>query len=188
MVKKVVQNKKGKTNPNDSLAGIHIYKDAHDRPVYYDVFSHNGYVINNIQNYKNYSSRFVVGLLLGILCYSFKLGLILSVIIALGAYIFLEVKFRMFLNKQTMMPNFKPKARPSRLETAANDEVNKIYMKIVAYFLMSVLIIILPFTEPSQYEMYMKVLCILIGIISAGIAIFQIRVLFYKKANTSSTK
>lgn len=188
MAKKTVNTKNKKKTATEELAGVHIYKDDHNRYVYYNVFDHNGYVLNDIQKYKTYSSRFIVGLIGGILAYSFDLGAVLSVIIGLAAYILMEIKFRMFLKKQSMLPNFKRKERPPRLVTAASEETKKIYMKIVAYIAFGVLIIILPFSEPTRYDDIMKYACIIIGIASIGVAIFQVRALFFKKANPSLNK
>lgn len=183
MAKKAVNTKNKKKTATEELAGIHIYKDDHNRYVYYNVFDQSGYVLNDIQKYKTYSSRFIIGLISGIIAYSFKLGAILSIIIGIAAYLFMEVKFRMFLKKQSIIPNFKRKERPPRLVTAASEETKKIYMKIVAYIAFGVLIIILPFSEPGTYDDIMKYCCIAVGIASLGVALFQVRALFFKKAN-----
>ena len=66
-------NKKKKGMSGEDLAGMHIYKDDHNRYVYYNVFDHVGYILNDIPKYKTYSSRFIVGLIGGILAYSFDL-------------------------------------------------------------------------------------------------------------------
>ena len=129
---------------------------------------------------------FIVGLIGGILAYSFDLGALLSIIIGVAAYALMEVKFRLFLKKQTQIPNFKPKERPLRLLTAASEETKKIYMKIAAYLLFGILIILLPFSE-GGYDDLMKAMCIALGILAIGVSLFQVRALFYKKANPSLT-
>ena len=187
MANKAENKKKNKGADKDELAGMHIYKDDHNRYVYYNVFNHVGYILNDIPKYKTYSSRFIVGLIAGILAYSFDLGWLISLAIGAAAYLLMEVKFRMFLNKQSQVPNFKPKQRPPRLQTAAAEDTKKIYMKIAAYLLFAVLIILLPFSE-GNYDDVMKGLCILVGVLAAAVALFQVRVLFYKKANPSLTK
>ena len=171
-------NKKKKGMSGEDLAGMHIYKDDHNRYVYYNVFDHVGYILNDIPKYKTYSSRFIVGLIGGILAYSFDFGV--------AAYALMEVKFRLFLKKQTQIPNFKPKERPLRLLTAASEETKKIYMKIAAYLLFGILIILLPFSE-GGYDDLMKAMCIALGILAIGVSLFQVRALFYKKANPSLT-
>ena len=179
-------NKKKKGMSGEDLAGMHIYKDDHNRYVYYNVFDHVGYILNDIPKYKTYSSRFIVGLIGGILAYSFDLGALLSIIIGVAAYALMEVKFRLFLKKQTQIPNFKPKERPLRLLTAASEETKKIYMKIAAYLLFGILIILLPFSE-GGYDDLLKAMCIALGILAIGVSLFQVRALFYKKANPSLT-
>lgn len=165
----------------EELAGLHIYKDEHNRYVYYDVFSKNGYVLNDVQTYKTYSSRFIAGLIAGIIGASFEIGIYLSVILAIVVYGIMEFKFRSFLKKQTMVPNFKRKERPPRLLTAASDNTKKIYSKIGAYLAMSILLVLLVYTEPN-YEAYIKYLCIGLSFASLCMAIFQIRALFFKRA------
>ena len=137
-------NKKKKGMNGEELAGMHIYKDDHNRYVYYNVFDHVGYILNDIPKYKTYSSRFIVGLIGGILAYSFDLGALLSIIIGVVAYALMEVKFRLFLKKQT------------------------------------------PFSE-GGYDDLMKAMCIALGILAIGVSLFQVRALFYKKANPSLT-
>lgn len=177
-------NKKKKGPIREELAGMHIYKDDHNRYVYYDVFTHVGYILNDIQKYKGHSSRFIVALIIGILAYSFDLHAMISIGIALVAYLFMEVRFRMFLKKQSKILNFKPKQRPPRLLTAASEETKRIYMKIVAYLLFGILIILLPFSEDG-YDDFVKGLCVVIGIVAIGVSLFHVRALFYKKAHPS---
>lgn len=183
--KKISADKKKKQKAAaEELSGIHIYKDDHNRFVYYDVFSHSGYILNNIASYRGYSSRFIIGIIAAILAYTFELGYIASAMIGVGIYIFLEIRFRIFLKKQVIVPNFKRKERPARLLTASKEETNKIYLKIVLYLAFAILIIILPFTaEGALYDTIMKVACILIGIGAIGVAIFQVFALLTKKKN-----
>lgn len=183
MANKAIDKNK-KNMKGEELAGFHIYKDDHNRYVYYNVFNHVGYVLNDIPKYKTYSSRFLIGLVAGIIAFSFDLSEILSILIGVAAYVFMEVKFRLFLRNQTQIPNFKRKERPPRLVTAASEETKKIYMKIVAYLLFGILIIILPYTE-DHFNTISKFLCILVGVLAIGISLFQVRALFYKKANPS---
>lgn len=186
MAKKTVNKKKGK-RVSEELAGMHIYKDDHDRYVYYDVFSHSGYVINNIQSYKGYSNRFMLGLVAGVLIYTFDLGPwkpLLAIGAALIIYAIMEFKFRQFLKKQTLILNFQPKERPPRVLTAASETKKKIILKIILLMLFAGLIIALPFVPSKQeYDIFMKVACVAIGIGAAGLSIFHVYVLSYKSKN-----
>jgi len=188
MAKKTVNKKKNRMGQQgEEVAGFHIYKDDHNRYVYYDVFSKNGYVLNDVQRYKTYSSRFIAGLLAGIIGASFEIGIYLSIILGVVVYAVLEFKFRSFLKKQTMVPNFKRKERPPRLLTAASEDTKKIYSKIGAYLAMSILLVLLVYTEPD-YEEYIKYLCIALSVGSLCMAIFQVRALFFKKANPTLSR
>ena len=187
MAKKTVDKKKARKQASEELAGLHIYKDDHNRYVYYDVFTHTGYVINNVQSYRGYANRFMLALVAGVLIYTFDLGKwkpFLALGVALLIYVVMEVKFRMFLKKQTLLLNFQPKERPPRVVTAASEEKKKIIIKIILLLAFAVLIIILPFVPSKQvYDIYMKAACILIGIGAIGLCIFQIYALIYKNKN-----
>lgn len=189
MAKKTVDNRKKnkRRQASEEVAGIHIYKDDHNRYVYYDVFSKNGYVLSDIPKYKTLSSRFIIAFVAGVLTATFEVTIYLSVLLGLAVYAFMEYKFRAFLKRQTMLPNFKRKARPAKLLTAASSETNKIYIRILLYFLAGILFILLILAEP-QYATYLKVLCVLLSIGSFAMAIFQIYALFYKKKNKIQTK
>lgn len=186
-VDKKTARKQARQKASEELAGIHIYKDDHNRYVYYDVFSHSGYVINNVQSYRGYANRFMLALVAGVLLYTFDLGT-WKPFIAIGAalliYIIMEIKFRSFLKRQTLILNFQPKERPPRVLTAASEEKKKLILKIILFLAFSILIIVLPFVSTTQqYDIYMKVACVLIGIGALGICIFHIYALFYKNKN-----
>lgn len=189
MAKKTVDNRKRKKRgqPSDEVAGIHIYKDDHNRYVYYDVFSKNGYVLNDIPKYKTYSSRFLIAFIAGVLIATFEIGILLSVLLGLIVYAVMEFKFRSYLKEQTMLPKFKRQERPPRLLTAASEETKKICIRIVLYILVSVLFILLILSEP-QYETYLKILCVFLSIGAFAMAIFQVYALFYKKKHNIQTK
>ena len=178
MAKKTVDKKKSKRAPEE-LAGMHIYKDDHNRYVYYDVFSHVGYVINNTQSFKAYSNRFILGLIAGILVYTFDLGYLLAVGAGLLAYGFMEFKFRSFLKKQTMLMNFVPKKRTPRIIMAASDKKGKILLRIVLFLAFAVLIVLLAFVE-EKYDIIMKAACVVVGIGALYMSLFNVYALIYK--------
>lgn len=188
MAKKIVNNKKTiRGNAHQELAGIHIYKDDHNHYVYYDVFTKNGYILNDIPKYKTYSQRFVLALMLGILTTSIieSAGPYIGLAIGSAVYILLEIKFRLFLKHLRMIPAFKRKARPPRLHTAASEDYKKIISKIVAFISISILLILLVITEKTVYT---GILLYLVYAMSAGsliLAIFYMRALLFKKANPS---
>lgn len=182
MAKKTIDKKKARQKVSEELAGFHIYKDDHNRYVYYDVFSHNGYVLNNTQSYKAYSNRFILGLVAGILIYTFELGVIISILGGVLIYAVMEFKFRSFLKKQTMLINFQPKKRTPRIIVAASDKKNKIILRIVLFFVFAVLIIVLAFME-KEYDMIMKGACIAVGIGAFYMSLFNAYAYIYKKKN-----
>ena len=106
-------NKKKKGMSGEDLAGMHIYKDDHNRYVYYNVFDHVGYILNDIPKYKTYSSRFIVGLIGGILAYSFDLGALLSIIIGVAAYALMEGKIPFVPEKADADTEFQAEGTPA---------------------------------------------------------------------------
>lgn len=181
MAKKEV-NKKKKKRVAEELAGIHIYKDDHNRYVYYDIFSKVGYVISNPQSYKAYSNRFILGVIAAILVYTFELGPWLAIGAGILAYGLMEFKFRSFLKKQTMLMNFQPKKRTPKIIMAASDKKGKILLRIVLFLAFAILIVLLAFVE-EKYDIYMKAACILVGIGALYMSIFNVYALIYKNKN-----
>ena len=68
------QLKQNRKKLAEELSGMHIYKDNHNRYVYYDIFTKNGYVISNVPSYRNYANRFILAAVVGILVYTFDFG------------------------------------------------------------------------------------------------------------------
>lgn len=187
MAKKTVKKKKGRRN-SEELSGMHIYKDDHNRYVYYDVFSHTGYVINNVQSYRTYNNRFLLAIVAGVLLYTFDFGawkLPIALGVALVIYAVMEFKFRSYLKQQTILMNFQRKERPARILTAASESPKRILIKIVLLALLSILIIILPFDplNNQKYDIVSKIVCIIVGIGAAYLCIFHIYALIYKSKN-----
>ena len=164
------QLKQNRKKLAEELSGMHIYKDNHNRYVYYDIFTKNGYVISNVPSYRNYANRFILAAVVGILVYTFDFGK-WTLPFALGAA----------LRHQTLIMNFQPKERPPRILTAASSEGKKIVLKIVLYIVFAGLIIALPFADKSNTDTTRVVICVAIGIIALGMACYQGYALSYKK-------
>lgn len=178
------QLKQNRKKLAEELSGMHIYKDNHNRYVYYDIFTKNGYVISNVPSYRNYANRFILAAVVGILVYTFDFGkwtLPFALGAALLVWAVMEYKFRAFLRHQTLIMNFQPKERPPRILTAASSEGKKIVLKIVLYIMFAGLIIALPFADKSNTDTTRVVICVAIGIIALGMACYQGYALSYKK-------
>ena len=104
------QLKQNRKKLAEELSGMHIYKDNHNRYVYYDIFTKNGYVISNVPSYRNYANRFILAAVVGILVYTFDFGkwtLPFALGAALLVWAVMEYKFRAFLRHQTLIMNFR---------------------------------------------------------------------------------
>ena len=81
---------KQQTDLKGNVSGWHVYKDERGRAVYYDVFSKTGYILaNNEERYKQFSMRFVMGLIGFILILMFNMPIWLCVLAGVGVYAFL---------------------------------------------------------------------------------------------------
>lgn len=163
----------------DVLSGLHIYKDDHNRNVYYDVFSKHGYIINDIQTYRLCSNRFIIGLVGGALIYTFGMEFWIGILVGLAVYAVMEIKFRSFLKRQSIILNFSPKTKISALEQFAFEDRKKLMLKMVLVYLFAILIVIYPYTLDT-FAMSQAILCIVIGIIAFAYALYLSYGLYYQ--------
>lgn len=145
------QGKKYVANKNadgKKLSGIHIYVDDHGRTVYYDVLTKIGYLIDDYeQAYRPFSMRFFIGLCAGVVVNMFELPVPICAVIGVGVYIFMEIKFRLFLKKVPALLDFKPSKRVGFIESAANDTSSRVILKLVLYLALAVLFVLNAYLE-----------------------------------------
>lgn len=138
--------RKRKTNQTQNtigVSGLHIYLDERGRAIYYDVFSKCGYVLTNNENrYRQYSMRFILGLIGFILTLMFNLPYWLCILVGILVYAFMEYKFRTFLKSLVKIENFKCNEKAKQTSTLKLMETNKIVIKFICLLLFSVLIIV----------------------------------------------
>lgn len=176
---------KNKVQGADTLSGFNIFKDEHDRYIYFNRFDHSGYVVdNNIRAYKNYSSRFIIAMLAGFIAFAFNLGVLISIVCCALVYIVMEVKFRMFLNKLPVQMNFQPKKRTSYVSASSVESYNKIYLRLALYILFAVLVVLNAVLE--EYDMFMLIASCAFGIAALVLAGLQVRTLLYKKSQPTT--
>lgn len=134
----IIMAKKGKkTLANEQpvkVGGINVFQDEKGRSVYFNRFNKKGYVLTEYEKaYRPYALRFFLGIFAGILGYMFDLPLLISSLIGVAVYIFMEIRFRLFLKDLPQLVNFKPMKRQSRLEAEKAEDVKKLILKTILY-------------------------------------------------------
>lgn len=159
-----------------NLSGNNIYLNRYGDVIYYNIFNKHGYVVSKQVEqkfklfYYRYSTIFIVMILLGDYFKSFTSTLL----VGLGAIALVELYFRVFfLNKLKVIENFKRENKTSKLESIVNSkEKEKTVMRVCAYFLLSVLIVINAIQQ--NYNQLLVTLSILGAIYSLYIGIINI--------------
>lgn len=177
-----------KNTEGKKLSGIHIYMDERGRTVYYDVLTKIGYLIEEYeQAYRPFAMRYFLGMFAGILAYMFEAPLWLCAIAGIVVYIFMEIKFRLFLKKVPALLDFKPTKRIGFVQSAANDTSAKVILKLVLYLALAVLFVINAYLE--HYTDFMLIASWLLGAFGVFFAGINVMALNYQiKHNTFQLK
>lgn len=128
------------------LSGHNIYLNRYGEPVYYNILNKKGYLVpkGDEQKFKvfyyRYSIIFIVLVLLG----DYFKSLQNTLLVGAGVILLTEIYFRFFYLKGLKeVKNFKKENKTSRLEETINsDRKDKVLMKMVAYALLGILIVI----------------------------------------------
>lgn len=182
----MAEKKKAKlfaNNRQTTLSGINIFKDKKGRNVYLNRFNKVGYVIteDDEKSYRMYSMRFIMGFIVFVLINGFMLPTYLAVIIGIGCYVLMEVKFRnQFLPHLTQLPDFQPVAKESPLNTAAREEQGRIIIKCCLYLAFSILMVLNTYLqkEAGQISQLIEILEYLLAFGGFLMFIFQTMALF----------
>ena len=171
---------KQQTDLNGNVSGWHVYKDDRGRAVYYDVFSKTGYILaNNEERYKQFSMRFVMGLIGFILILMFNMPIWLCVLAGVGVYAFLEFRFRKFLATLPRIENFKCNEKMKSEASIKTLDTNKIILKMVLLLALAVLIIINAYNE--NYTGWMLTLNYVISALTFIFALYHAKELISRK-------
>jgi uncharacterized membrane protein len=166
---------KQQTDLKGNVSGWHVYKDERGRAVYYDIFSKTGYILaNNEERYKQFSMRFVMGLIGFILILMFNMPIWLCVLAGVGVYAFLEFRFRKFLATLPRIEKMKSEASIKTLET------NKVILKMVLLIALSVLIVLN--AQNERYTGWMLYLNYVISALALIFALYHAKELISRKS------
>lgn len=165
-----------------SVSSWHVYMDERGRAVYYDVFSKTGYILaNNEQRYKQFSMRFVMGLIGFILMLMFDMPIWLCVLVGVAVYGFMEFKFRQFLKSLVRIENFKCDEKMKSEASIKTLDTNKVLLKTVLLLALSILIIINAKNE--NYQGWMLYLNYVISVLTLIFALYHVKELISRKNN-----
>lgn len=157
-------------------SGIHIYLDEKGRDVYYDIFTKNGYVIQekNRASYAKFENRYLLCIILTILLCGITNKYLLSIIIGLAVAIVYEIAFRAsFLPTLVMLRNFVPKEKYSIVDQIAkSNQKQKTIIKVILYIALAILIVINAYRQ--QLSMPLMILSYLVSIFGIASAIINI--------------
>ena len=132
-----------KKDTEQKVSGINVFYDAKDRPIYFDRFSKNGYLIKDVEKtYNFYSMRFAIGIIGAIISYAFNLSIAVCIGIGVVLYVFMEFQFRRFLRNLTVYKDFKPEKKIGRIEAEMGMETNKITLKGFLFLVLAVLLVL----------------------------------------------
>lgn len=125
------------------LNGVNLYQEK-KRTVYYDIFTKNGYIINNAEarTYLLYSARYATAALIGCLVFYINNNLLICLGVALAVLVVLEVLFRKtYLYKLPEIKNYQRPAKAGYIaETAEKESYLRIILLIVCGVLLAVMI------------------------------------------------
>lgn len=171
------------TDLTNNVSGMHIYKDERGRAVYYDVFSKTGYILaNNEARYKQFSMRFMMGIIGFVLMMLFNMPIFVDVIVGLGVYGFMEYKFRQFLKTLVHVENFKCDEKMKSQQSIKTLETNKVIIKMVLLIALSILIVIN--AQNEQYTGWLLYLNYVISILSILFALYHAKELISRKQHS----
>lgn len=146
----------GKNQSKPGVAGTSIYKDKRGRDVYYDRFTHNGYLIleSNVKRFQFYQNRLLFPVIVFALLLNFNLGAmhvgwIEAGVVAIITFLGLEFFFRFkFLKTLTIIPNFVPEKKLSIIEQVNDkNERNPLMLKAFLYMLLGVVLILYAYQQ-----------------------------------------
>lgn len=143
----IIIAKKQNTLTQPNIGGFSIYQDKKGRILYYQRYQKIGYVLNHhIPEYRKHSSRWIISILTTILLHILNFPIYISLLGGLLIFVLLEYRFYKFLSSLTKVPNFQPEQKLGYLYKERSLPKNKLYIKVILYFLLSILLTIHAYT------------------------------------------
>ena len=172
------------------LQGRNIYRDKHNRFVYYQKRTKTGFVVSadKLSKFQFLNARYVLGICVIALAYSFHLGIVWSSALGIAIMLVMELMFRFqMLPSLTQIPNFDVTGKPGQLENLANSlSRGRLYLLSVLYVVFAVLFVLLGFENDYDQAYWILVAIVCLG--CAYFAIIHIRAAHYQAAHKIETK
>lgn len=163
-----------KKNTETVLQGRNIYRDKHNRYVYYRKSNHTGYVVtpDKYQSFQMMGMRYILGITTTALIYSFHVDIWIAAIIGIILISILEFQFRFrMLPNLTQIPNFDTSDKAGVIENLATKaDKPKLIILGILYLTFAILFVLLGI-EQNYRELP---IWICIGIICIGAFYYSI--------------
>lgn len=146
-----------------------MYVDERNRDIYYDIFTKNGYVIDEkrAKRFNMFKNRFILVFMGAVLAVNFVLDLNVTIILSVLALAALEYSFRFkFLAHCTMIPKFK---KGKRAVFDEHEDKPKEILRIVLYLLFAGLIVANAYI--SEFDTFMLALSYIASVLAMFAAI-----------------
>lgn len=156
-----------KKNTN-ALEGKNIYHDKHGKAIYYVKKEKRGYRITpeKANTYRTLEPRLLYAILMFIFTYFlFKFNIWICLVLAIGSYIFMEWKFRKFLNNCTIIENYNPSIEDNTRASTLMP-MKQLVMRAALFIILGVLLIVNAFVSKSvASDQTIQIISVIVGLI-----------------------
>lgn len=168
------------------LKGLFIYQDKKHGTIYYDIFTHNGYILtaSDTSTYTMSAIFIPAAIVIFYVLITFNVPTVIGIIISVVAFIIMQVIYRFkFLYKLPCISNYQRTKRNGLSETLANNctKVRLVVLTILAFALTGACIGYIIIKKPIGAEL---IGLIILGIISICLIVITLNAFKYKKTAT----
>lgn len=166
-----------------ALSGRNIFKNSKNQTIYYSKRKNIGYVIpeSDFNQFRTMQNRYVLGAIVAIFLNIFAdISYLISGIVGLIVILILEYHFRSkLLAKYTQFANFVPEKTKSTMDILADEDRNRLILKTVLWFALSVLLILNLFSLENKDNLIIGA-SVLFSIYAFYVGILQVRAIIKK--------
>lgn len=166
-----------------ALSGRNIFKNSKNQTIYYSKRKNIGYVIpeSDFNQFRTMQNRYVLGAIVAIFLNIFAdISYLISGIVGLIVILILEYHFRSkLLARYTQFANFVPEKTKSTMDILADEDRNRLILKTVLWFALSVLLILNLFSLENKDNLIIGA-SVLFSIYAFYVGILQVRAIIKK--------
>lgn len=155
-----------KSNSNDEIAGLNIYKNDKGQTVMYVKRTGTGYLLkpSDRSAYSLYHNRIAIAIAVFMILASFVNSWKMPLIVGVILYILLEFRYRKWLQNLSRIENFKPERRHTLAEAVAQSYTKpKAILLMVLYLAFGILLVVYMFMQKSSIVMIIGSFVVLAG-------------------------